>query len=664
MASKYPHVYDPFIIRGVVFKNRLEQAPPGCFFAADKNGFVTDDFVSYFRQYARGGVAICSVGNCTIDINESSDEDGQLQLSDPACVQPLKYFAEMCESYGAHGSLELTHNGKDSSFDRLGHAPYSASSFITVAEERRAKMMGRAPVPTIEMTKEHIKKTVEKFATAALYCKQAGMKMCMIHGAHGNLIAQFASPKYNKRTDEYGGSLENRARFAVEILDAVRAKVGENFVIEYRISADECAPGQMHFDETLEFIKYIKDKVDILHVSSGIHDLYGEPYYMRYMLQSYTMDQMFNVHYAEKVKKAYPDLIVATVGSIKDVAQAEEIIASGKADIVAMNRALHADYDMPRKFAEGRDWEHMPCLRCGCFRMASPHTTKLCSVNPIWGRFKEYPEGRLPRAAVRKKVAVIGGGPAGIEAVKWLLQRGHDVTLYEKSGSIGGHIRDAVGAPFKKDLRDYLAYMEMYAKKCGARILLNTEATPELIKAEKYDAVIAAIGADPIIPKLPGSDRPNVHWAPDAENGHVECGENVVIIGGSSVGTEASISLGMRGKKVTVIEMEKQVNLMRTGAFSDLLKMSEENGVTRMMGWKLLEIKENSVIAENVDTSEKKEIKADTVLMAVGMKPRVQESMSFWHCCPETSFMRIGDCNESGDIRDAVWMAFEAARYI
>ncbi len=664
MSSKYSHVFSPIVIRGVLFKNRLEQAPPGCFFSADDNGFVTDDFVSYFRQYARGGVAICSVGNATIDITESCDEPRQLQLSDPACVQPLKYFAEMCESYGAHGSLELTHNGKDTAFEAIGHAPYSASSYVTTAEINRAKQLGRAPYATIEMTKEKIRETVEKYATAARYCKEAGMKMCMVHGAHGNLIAQFASSYFNKRTDEYGGSLENRARFAVEILDAVREAVGEDFVIEYRISADECHPEQMHFPETLEFIQYIKDKIDILHVSSGIHDLWGEPYWMRFMLQNYTMDQQYNVHFAADVKKAYPDLLVSTVGSIKDVAQAEEIIASGKADFVAMNRALHADYDIPRKYAEGREWAHMPCLRCRCFRMASPHTTKLCSVNAIWGRFKEYPDGKLPVAAVKKKVAVIGGGPAGVESVKWLLQRGHDVTFYEKSGQIGGHVRDAVAAPFKQDLTDYLHYMEDFAANCGARILLNTEATPALLAPQKFDTIIAALGADPILPRLSGADKPHVHWAPDAENGRVECGDTVVIVGGSSVGTEASINLAMDGKTVTVLEMAKEVDLMRTGAGPDLLSLSREHGVTRLLGWQLLEIGDDAVVAENVDTGERREIAANTVLMAVGMKPRRDAALKFYDCCPPTNFTIIGDCSQSGDVRDAVWSAFEAARYV
>jgi 2,4-dienoyl-CoA reductase-like NADH-dependent reductase (Old Yellow Enzyme family) len=188
------------------------------------------------------------------------------------------------------------------------------------------------------MSKAKIKETVDKFAYAAWLCKQAGMKMLMLHGAHGNLFAQFASPFFNTRTDQYGGSTENRARFTVEVLDAVREKVGENFVIEYRISAEEFHPNHTHFDETLRFIGYIKDKVDILHVSGGIHDVWGEPQYMQYMYQPYALEQMYNVHFAADVKKTYPGLIVNTVGSIKDIRQAEEIIASGKADFVSMQR--------------------------------------------------------------------------------------------------------------------------------------------------------------------------------------------------------------------------------------------------------------------------------------------------------------------------------------
>jgi len=252
---------------------------------------------------------------------------------------------------------------------------------------------------------------VGKYARAALYCKQAGMKICMIHGAHGNLIAQFASSYFNKRSDEYGGFLENRARFAREVLNAVRAAVGENFVMEYRISADELHPEQMRFPETLEFIKYIKDSADILHASAGIHDFWGEPCYMRYLLQNYTMDRMYNVHFAAEVKRTYPDLMVETVSSIKDPAMAEEIIASGKSDIVAMNRALHADPEMPRRYAEGRYALPTLLLLPPC----KPSCIQALLRQPLWGRYKEYPEGgreekgrrnrRRPRRRRGRKVA-------------------------------------------------------------------------------------------------------------------------------------------------------------------------------------------------------------------------------------------------------------------
>ena len=663
MKSRYPHVYDPFEIRGVWFKNRLQQAPPGCFFAGDERGFVTDLFVKYFRQYAKGGVAVCEVGNCTIDITESSDEPGQLRLDHPDCVQKLKLFAEMCASYGVQGVLELTHNGKDSAPEKIGRAAFSCSSFITAAERNRAKELGREPVPTEEMTPEHIRETVRKYARAAGFAKQAGMKMVNIHGAHGNLIAQFASPYFNKRTDEYGGSLENRARFACEILDAVRKEVGEDFVIEYRISADEIHPDQMHLAETIDFIRLIKDKIDILHVSAGIHDLYGDIQYMRYLMSNYTMPQMLNVGFAAAIKKEFPDLFVSVVGAIKDPAQAEEIIASGKADMVAMNRGLHADYDMPKKYAEGREWEHMPCLRCHCFRMASPHTAKLCSVNPMWGRFDDYPEGRLPLAPVRKRAAVIGGGPAGIEAVKRLLERGHDVTLYEQSGRIGGRINDACGAPFKQDLRDYLKYMQDYAANCGARVLLNTKAEPEMLAEKGYDEVVVAIGSVPVMPSFVRDADIPVYWAPDAENGRVPCGDNVVIVGGNSVGTEASITLAQEGKRVTVVEMAKEVNFTN-GAAWDLENLSRKNGVTRLLGWKVVELVKEGVVVEHGTDKERKLLPADTVLMAVGMKPQMKEAMAFAHVCAETSVHIIGDAYCSGDIRDAVYHAFETARFI
>jgi 2,4-dienoyl-CoA reductase-like NADH-dependent reductase (Old Yellow Enzyme family) len=505
MGSRYEHVFAPLQIRGVDFKNRLELAPPSPNLA-DREGKVTTEFVDFFRAFARGGVAVIHVGNSVVDKREACDEERQLDLGSDDCILPLTRFAEMCHGFGALASLEINHNGKDSHYDKTGHPAYSCSSFISTMERFRAGLAGREPIPTIEMDHAKIKETVEKYALAAHRCKRAGFKMSMIHGGHGNLISQFASWLYNKRTDEYGGSLENRARFAIEVLDRVRELCGEDFVIEYRISADEIHPDGMHFDETLRFIELIQDKVDILHVSAGLH---GEFQYMRNWWQNYLMDREYNVHYAAAIKKAFPKLVVCTVGSIMNIARAEEIIASGQADMVAMCRPLLADPEMPRKYALGREDDHRPCLRCQyCgFRLIVPAVIN-CAVNPYLGNETEFPAGRVPKAEVKKRVAVVGGGPAGLQALLTLCERGHDVTLYEKSDRLGGHLQPGSALPFKQDVRDYLDYLLRQARKAPARILLHTEATKELLEAEAYDALIIAVGSEPLVPAVPVSTNP------------------------------------------------------------------------------------------------------------------------------------------------------------
>ena len=265
MGSRYEHVFAPLRIRGVDFRNRLELAPPSPNLAS-RDGKVTTEFVDFFRPFARNGVAVLHVGNSVVDVREAHDEERQLDLGTDDCLLPLTTFVEMCAGFGAQASLEINHNGKDSHSDKTGRRAYSPSSFIPTMEKWRAPLVGREPQATIEMDYDKIQETVEKYAAAAFRCKRAGFKMAMIHGGHGNLIAQFASPLYNWRTDEYGGSLENRARFALQVLDQVRARCGEDFVIEYRISADEIHPAGMHLEETLKFIELIQDNVAILHV--------------------------------------------------------------------------------------------------------------------------------------------------------------------------------------------------------------------------------------------------------------------------------------------------------------------------------------------------------------------------------------------------------------
>ncbi|MDR0819192.1 MAG: FAD-dependent oxidoreductase, partial [Oscillospiraceae bacterium] len=516
-SGKYPHVYTPIQVRGAYYKNRLCQSTPGAGGTGDENGHITQRTLDYFRPVARGGAAVVTVGNCSIDTNECYDEGNQIDLADDSIIRSLTMFADMCDKYGTIGQLEINHNGATQgnvAGTKAGETGWAPSAIITEAEILRAKMANREPIPTREMSKEKIAETVKKFADAAGRCAKAGMKTVQFHGAHGNLLAQFLSPYFNKRTDEYGGSVENRSRFACEVLDAVRAAIGEDVVIEYRMSSEEHEEGFAHFPEILEFVGLIKDKVDILFVSGGLHDTQGKPERMRPMVPPYSYPQMMNVERAGIIKKKYPELLINVVGGIKNPAQAEEIIASGKADFVSFMRALIADPDMPTKYATGREWEHTPCLRCQCMKI-DKHGRFIgpCTVNPMASFIDQYPELKVGKAPVKKKVAVIGGGPGGIQALKTLLERGHDVTLYEKLPEIGGQVIKAALPDFKIDIREYLTYLRGFAAHSKAQILTGVEATPELIAIENYDALIAAIGAKPLILNIPGVER--AKWAPD-----------------------------------------------------------------------------------------------------------------------------------------------------
>ncbi|MBR3360710.1 MAG: FAD-dependent oxidoreductase [Lachnospiraceae bacterium] len=670
MKSNYSHVFQPIRIRGIDFKNRITLAPPSPNLASE-DGLVTHEMVNWFRMFARGGVSTIYAGNCSIDLTESRDEAIQLNMNQDRGILPMTWFVDMGKQYGCHASFELNHSGENTRFENIGHAPYSASSYITENEERAALRNHRDPIPSIEMTKEKIKETVEKFGMAAERMKRAGMDIVMVHGGHGNLISQFTSPLHNRRTDEYGGDTKARARFAIEVCDSIRRHCGEDFVIEYRISADEIAPEGMHFDETLELIGYLKDHIDILHVSAGLRTDFNMKY-LSYWFQNYLMDHCFNVHYARDIKKRYPDLLVNTVGSIMSLDYAEEIIANGWADFVAMCRPLMADPDMPRKYAENRSEDRRPCLRCNtCTKHLFVPKPIWCAVNPISGMANELSDGVVPKAPVKKRVAIAGGGPGGIQAMQTLLDRGHDVTLYEKTDHLGGNVIGAAAPPFKVDIQDYLKWMVHTAKQCeerGARILMNTPCTKEILDKENYDAVVIAVGGDPIVPEnIPGIHKPHVVWAPDAELGKAPAGEEIVIIGAGQVGLEAAVDYAGQGKKITVIEMIDDPAKLMDSFKQPLMKKKEEDGlqIDILYGTALQEVKDDCIVAKDVKSGELKEIKADTVLLAMGIRPNFELVDELRHSCAETSVAIVGDCNnKAGSISEAVNQAFQACLHI
>lgn len=668
MGSNYKHLFTPIRINGVDFKNRIILAPPSPNLASP-DGLVTHAFVDWFRMFARGGAAILYVGNSSIDITECKDEECQLDLSSDRCVLPLSWYTEMALEYDCHASLEVNHNGKDTTFEAVGHLPFSSSPIPGDSEKMRAAREGREPYIPIEMDQKKIDETVMKYAMACKRMQRAGMDIALLHGGHGNLISQFTSPHYNKRTDKYGGSLENRARFAIEVVEKTRELCGPNFVIDYRISADEIIEDGMRFEETLKLMKILKEHgVDMFNVSAGLHSE-GLMRYMRYWLQGYTMPRGFNVHWTEKIKDYFHgDIRLTAVGSITSVDLAEEYLAKGFCDFVAMCRPLMADPDMPKKAAANRSEDIRPCLRCNAcaMRLGGPKVIN-CAVNPISGMTDYLRDGQVPLARTKKKVAVVGAGPAGLTAMHTLIERGHDVTVYEKSDRIGGCLNGAAAPPLKIDMKDYVKWLNIQAQKAvkagKARILLNTEATPKMLELEAYDAIIIAIGAEPLVPKsIPGITRPNVMWAADAETKYRDkVGKKVVVVGAGDVGMEAAHDFALDGREITGI-----IDMMPKPFFhmSEMPQILAELGIHVQYQTSLVEVTDKGIIAKGPD-GKNFEIEADTVLLAMGMKINYPLIEELRRCAPETECYIVGDAKKiGGNVSAAVNGGFQAALHI
>jgi len=685
MASNYKHLFTPIKIRGVDFKNRFILAPPSCHLVGS-DGLVTSQYVEWYRALARGGASIMYNGNCTIDYTESKDENYIIDLSHPDAELPLSWYAEMCKEYECHASLEVNHCGKDALYETFNHLPYSSSPIPGDTEKRHAAQQNREVRIPIEMDQAKIDETVLKYAKACLKMKRAGMDIALLHGGHGNLISQFTSPHYNKRTDKYGGSTEKRARFAIEVVEKVRELCGDNFVIDYRISGDEILDDGMHINETIQLMKILRDHgVDLFNVSAGLHTE-GAQLYAKYWLQSYMMPRGFNVHWSQKIKDYFQgDIIISAVGSIMNVDLAEEYLEKGYCDFIAMCRPLMADPDMPKKAAQNRPEDIRPCLRCNeCIgRLSVPGADKPvgpkeinCAVNPLMGLTRIIRESELPLARNKKKLAVIGGGPAGLTALFTGVERGHDVTLYEKTGRVGGQIIPGAAAAFKVDMKDYLKWLEVQTQKIvkagAARVLLNTEATPELIDLEGYDAIIIAVGADPIIPNVPGIDKPHVMWTADAQTRfRNKVGGNIIIVGAGDVGMEAAADFYDEGKNVVLIEMLEGPKMQAYDPESGLIRgfaafpgEIQKRGIDTRYKTTLIEVTDDGVIVKDRDGAIS-EIKADNVLLAAGMRIDTALVESFRHCAPETECIVVGDAKQiGGNITMAVNPAFQAVYHL
>lgn len=589
------HVFSPLTVKHLTIPNRLVVAPMVTNYC-NNDGTATERYVRYHETKARGGFgliitedyAVTPRGKGFVDV-AGLWNDGQ--IAGHSQLPPRVHAA------GAKIFAQIYHCGRQTSSTVTGATPEAPSAIPDPFN---------IEVPR-ELSIEEIERIIDQFGDCALRAKKCGFDGVQLHGAHGYLLSEFMSPYANKRTDEYGGPLLNRLRFPLAVIKNVREKCGGDFILDYRISGDEFVSGGRTIEDTKTIVPFLVDAgLDMIHVTAGVYFSVNEFIPPQYMRHANLADL------AAEVKKV-TDVPVVTVCRVNDPYIAEELIASGKADMVAMGRASLADPDLPRKAGEGRFEDIRHCIGCnfGCVGYLFDNKPITCIVNPTVGL--EYLQPDKP-AEVQKNVAVIGGGPAGMQAAISAAGRGHTVTLYEKSGRLGGQFRAAAMPPAKGELTTFIAWQETQLKKLGIEVKLNTEAAAGNIG--RPDAVILASGAAPIIPDIPGKDGPNVVLANDILLGKKLAGRKVVVIGGGQAGAETADYLANTWREVVLIELLKEIaplEALAPRAF--LLKSLKEGGVRIFTETKVERIGPSSVI-----TGCGREFEADTVVLAVGVR--------------------------------------------
>ncbi|MGN1002493.1 MAG: FAD-dependent oxidoreductase [Oscillospiraceae bacterium] len=640
---QYPKLCSYLKVGNVTLRNRMCSAPMG-FPDLTEDGCLTEGTIAFYENRAKGGAAVVTISEACVDYVHGKSHGRLINLQNPGVLAGLTNAARAIKRHGALASIELNHAGMLSDFD------------VLTAERRGGDDSHWGPVDLVMpngntvrgMTKAMIDETVALYAKGAALVKRAGFDMVMIHAGHGWLIHQFLSKATNTRTDEYGGCLENRARLAMEILDAVRAELGEGFPIELRFSAMELAEGGIGLEDAVAFAQLVQDKVDILHVSAG-----GEPDF------GVTHPPMFaqpgcNVHFAAEIKK-HVHIPVATVGALNEPEQMEEILASGQADIVCMARALLADPELPKKVEQNRTDEILRCIRCFvCHAERMLTQTRVCALNPQIGR--EYEAKFAPPAAKSKRVLVAGGGPGGLQAALTAAQRGHRVTLCEKGPALGGNLRCELNVPFKAAFGKYIATMTRRLELAGVEICLNTEVTPDFVRAFAPDALLVALGSVPLVPPIPGAER--AIPAAEAEARLNELGHKLVILGGGMVGCETGLYLAQMGHEVTIVEMGDALAPDANPRHRPLLLAELERHTRTRTGLRGVAISAEGLKCLDGEGREVL-LPADTVLLAVGLRPRSQAADALRGTAPEVAV--IGDCVKPGIIREATFRAYHAA---